>query len=86
MLKELTSSVSRSPAGRTPTNPRHAGVDQPLHLRPGRQRDVSDYVEDFWTTPGYLGTANSPLGRFFRAALVDTFATVASVQGRRHGT
>ena len=39
------------------------------------------YVNAFWTKPGYLGTAKSPLGRVFRAALVDRKATIASVQG-----
>ena len=39
------------------------------------------YVDAFWTKPGYLGTAMSPLGRVFRAALVDRLATITSVQG-----
>lgn len=45
-----------------------------------KSSDVS-YVDAFWTKPGYLGTATSPLGRVFRAALVDRYATVASVDG-----
>ena len=39
------------------------------------------YVDDFWTEPGYLGTAHSPLGRVFRSALVDRKVTITSVQG-----
>ena len=46
----------------------------------GKSSDPT-YVSAFWTKSGYLGTAKSPLGRVFRAALVDRKATIASVQG-----
>jgi hypothetical protein len=40
-----------------------------------RQIDPS-YVTDFWTKPGYLGTEQSPLGDFVRAALASRGDTV----------
>jgi hypothetical protein len=39
------------------------------------------YANDFWTLPGYLGTEDSALGDVFRAALVESYATVAQVDG-----
>lgn len=45
-----------------------------------RQVDPT-YADDFWTQPGYLGTEQSPLGDVVRAALVDSTATVQSVEG-----
>ena len=44
------------------------------------------YADDFWTAPGYLGTEKSALGNDFRAALVDTKATVTRVQRDAKGT
>ncbi|KAK1714091.1 uncharacterized protein BDZ83DRAFT_723281 [Colletotrichum acutatum] len=38
------------------------------------------YVEDFWSKPGYLGTADSALGIAMREAVVDFNATVEDVQ------
>ncbi|KAK2686792.1 hypothetical protein QWA68_014943 [Fusarium oxysporum] len=37
------------------------------------------YVDDFWTSPGYLGTEKSEVGDFFRAALVEFNTTVKDV-------
>lgn len=39
------------------------------------------YVDAFWNRPGYLGTSESPLGKVFQAALVDSYSTVAAVEG-----
>lgn len=38
------------------------------------------YVDDFWSTDGYLGTEDSELGRFFRDRLVEFNATVEGIQ------
>jgi hypothetical protein len=46
----------------------------------GRAFDPA-YVDAFWSKPGYLGTSDSPLGKVFQAALVDAYATIASVEG-----
>lgn len=37
------------------------------------------YADDFWNAPGYLGTEKSGLGDLFRAALVDSTATITKV-------
>jgi hypothetical protein len=49
-----------------------------------RQID-SSYADDFWTKPGYLGTAPTPLGDFFRASLVDHTSTITSVRSDATG-
>ncbi|KAL3429255.1 hypothetical protein BDV09DRAFT_203123 [Aspergillus tetrazonus] len=38
------------------------------------------YVDDFWSTDGYLGTEDSELGQFFRDRLVEFNATVEGIQ------
>lgn len=44
------------------------------------------YADDFWSKPGYLGTEQSALGDFYRAAKIDARGTITTVTKDGSGT
>lgn len=51
-------------------------------VEPVRESDPT-YADDFWNELGYIGTEESELGEFFRAALVEYDATVTNIQASK---